>query len=135
MIPNQDAFDQLEPDFEEVIGPTKNYRVVWEKEKVAGFVDNIESMKQAIYLLLSTERYQYSIYSFNAGAQLADLIGKPVSYVASEVKRRIRDCLMQDDRITEVDNFKVTIKKNTVTVWYIAHTIYGDIEGEREVAF
>ena len=135
MIPQQEFFDELEPDFEETVGPTKNYKIVYEKDKVAGFTDNIEAMKQAIYLMLSVERYDFSIYSFNAGVEFKELIGKPVTYVASEVKRRIRECLLQDDRINEVDSFEVTIKKSSVIVKYVAHTIFGDLEEQQEVIY
>jgi hypothetical protein len=136
MIPQQDWYDEIDPNFEEEIGPTKNYRVVFSRDKIAGFVDELEGMKQAIYLLLTVERYDYSIYSFNAGAEFRRLIGKPTSYVVSEVKRVISECLLQDDRITAVDSFNVKVTgKGVVTVSYVAHTIFGDIPDEREVLF
>lgn len=135
MIPQQEFFDTLDTNFEEEIGPSRNYRILYDQNKIGGFVDGIEAMKQAIYLLLSVERYDFSIYSFNAGVEFKNLIGKPVNYVASEVKRRIRDCLLQDDRIEEVDSFEVTINRSAVIVRYTAHTIFGDIEQEQEVLY
>ncbi|XRD26102.1 hypothetical protein AABM34_06650 [Lysinibacillus fusiformis] len=42
---------------------------------------------------------------------------------------------MQDDRITEVDSFEVTITKNKVHVQYVAHTIFGEITAEKEVDY
>lgn len=127
--------DGLAADFEEVIGPTKNYKMIVDKNRVVGFIDEIEAMKQAIFLMLSVERYDHIIYSFNAGFESRDLFGKPTAYVASEVPRRIRDCLLQDDRILEVDSFKVTTKKGKVHVTYVAHTIFGEITEEREVDY
>lgn len=135
MIPNQIENDGLTADFEEVIEPSKNFKLLHEKNRCVGFVDEIEAMKQAIFLMLSVERYDHIIYSFNAGVEFRDLFGKPTSYVASEVKRRIRECLLQDDRINEVDSFKVTTHKNKVHVYFVAHTIYGQIEAERVVDY
>lgn len=127
--------DNLTADFEEVVEPSKNYNLIVEKNRCVGFIDEIEAMKQAIFLMLSIERYQHIIYSWNYGVELRDLFGMPTSYVASEVKRRIRDCLLQDERILEVDSFVVTTKKHKVHVKYTAHTIFGDVPGEKEVNY
>ncbi|KYG88984.1 hypothetical protein A0U40_13220 [[Bacillus] sp. KCTC 13219] len=127
--------DGLELDFEEAIEPSKNYRLLYDKNRCVGYVDELEAMKQAIFLMLSIERYNHIIYSWNFGVQFNDLFGKPTYYVASEVKRRIREALLQDDRINEVDSFIVTAHKNKVHIQYTARTIYGDVTGEREVEY
>jgi hypothetical protein len=126
--------DDLVNDFEEAESPpTKNFRLLKEKNRCMGFVDEIEALKQAIFLMLSIERYDHIIYSWNFGVEFKDLFGKPTAYVASEIKRRIRECLLQDDRINEVDSFVISTKRNKVHVQYTAHTIYGDISLEQEV--
>lgn len=134
MIP-QIVNDGLTLDFEEVIEPSKNYNLIMDKNRCVGFVDELEAMKQAIFLMLSVERYDHIIYTWNFGAEFKDLFGMPVTYVASEVKRRIQEALLQDDRINEVDSFVVTTKKNKVHVQYTARTIYGDITAEKEVEY
>ena len=70
---------------------------------IAGTADEKDAMMQAIYLILSTERYQYLIYGWDYGIETGDLIGRPPDYVQSELKRRIREALMWDDRVTAVD--------------------------------
>ena len=135
MLPKQIENDGLIVDFEEVIEPSKNYKLIHDTHRCVGFVDELEAMKQAIFLMLSIERYDHIIYSFNAGVEFRDLFGKPTPYVASEVKRRIRECLLQDDRIDEVDSFVVTTKKNKVHVQYTAHTVFGQITAEKEVDY
>lgn len=134
MIP-QIENDGLILDFEEVIEPSKNYQLLYDKNRCVGFVDELEAMKQAIFLMLSVERYDHIIYTWNFGVEFKDLFGKPVTYVASEAKRRIRDALLQDDRINEVDSFVVTTHKNKVHVQYTAHTIYGEITAGKEVEY
>lgn len=134
MIP-QTENDGLTLDFEEAVEPTKNFKLILEDNRCVGFVDELEAMEQAIFLMLSVERYDHIIYSWNAGVEFKDLQGMPTAYVASEVPRRIRECLLQDDRITEVDSFEVTAHKKKVHVKYIAHTIYGEIPLEREVDY
>ncbi|WP_400194605.1 DUF2634 domain-containing protein [Lysinibacillus telephonicus] len=135
MIPQQIVNDGLTPDFEEVVQPSKTYKLNLERNRCVGFVDGLQAVEQAIFLMLSIERYDYIIYSWNYGVEFKDLIGQPTAYVASEVKRRIRECLLQDERITEVDSFEVTANKNKVHVTFTAHTIFGEITIEREVDY
>lgn len=135
MLPNQVENDGLTTDFEEVIESSKTHYINFEKNRCAGFIDEREAMKQAIFLMLHIERYNHIIYSWNIGFESKDLIGQSTAYVASEVKRRIRECLLQDDRITEVDSFLVTTSKNKVHVKYTAHTIYGEVTAEKEVNY
>ena len=100
---------------------------------IAGFVDGIDAMKQAIYLILNTERYAYIVYSWNYGVELADLIGKPIPFVMSEAKRRITEALMQDTRIKGVSDFAFESQGSALQVTFTVHTIFGDIETDREV--
>lgn len=116
--------------------PSKNYKLHVEYNTISGVCDNLESMKQVIYKILSTERYEYIIYSWNYGIELVDLFGKPVNYVLSELRRRITEALVQDDRIKSVDGFEFnTVKKRTVNVKFTVHTIFGDIQEEKVVNF
>lgn len=95
----------------------------------SGYCDGIEAVKQSVFLILNTERYQCPIYSWDYGVELIDLIGKPLSYVSSEVQRRIMDALKYDNRITGVGDFEfeVTDKRN-LYVTFTIHTIYGQID-------
>lgn len=126
--------DDLISDFEEVVEPSKNYKMVG-KNRCVGFVDGLEAVKQAIFLILSVERYEHIIYSWNYGVEFNDLFGKPTSFVLSEIKRRIKEALVQDDRINSVDNFEFEVNKNKVYVTFTVHSIFGDFEGERTVSY
>ncbi|PJO43925.1 DUF2634 domain-containing protein [Lysinibacillus xylanilyticus] len=134
MIPQVDN-DGLTLDFEEVIEPSNTFKINNDLDRCYGTVDELEAIKQAIFLMLNIERFDHLIYSWNTGFESNDLIGQPTAYVASEVKRRIREALIQDDRITEVDSFVVTTNKNKVHVQYTAHTIFGEITAEKEVDY
>ena len=74
-------------------------RMIVESERIIGQCDDVEAIKQAIYNILNTERYQYIIFSWDYGVELKDLFGKPIDYVMPEVERRITEALVQDDRI------------------------------------
>lgn len=130
--------DNFGNDLEIVIqeDATETYKLNIEKDRVIGYTDELEAMKQAIYKIINTERYDYLIYSWNYGIELNDLFGEPIPYVYSEIKRRIIEALTQDTRIESVDAFSFEqIKRGEVFVRFTAHTTYGDVTEGRKVNF
>lgn len=115
------------------IQPSRTFKLNTDKNTINGTIDELEAVKQAIYLILNIERYDYVIYSWNYGFETKDLIGEEYSYVCSELKRRIEEALTQDTRITGADAFYFEKNKGKVNVTFTAHTIYGDAETETEV--
>lgn len=114
--------------------PSKTFKLNTEKSVINGTIDELEAVKQTIYLILNIERYEYVIYSWNYGFETKDLIGEEYSYVCSELKRRIEEALTQDTRIDSVDAFSFEKNKGKLHVTFTAHTIYGDTEEETEVS-
>jgi hypothetical protein len=114
--------------------PSKTYRMHIEKEYIGGTCDDLESIKQAVFKIVNTERYRHMIYSWNYGIELADLFGQRIGYVVPEIQRRITEALMQDDRVLAVDNFEFdTSKRHEVVCTFVVHTAYGSFESERAV--
>lgn len=113
--------------------PTNTYRIIIDKDRVSGETDGLEAMKQAVYLILSTERYAYPIYSWNYGVELKDLFGQPTTYVEAVLEYRIRDALMADERITDVRNFEFSSQKNTVSATFEVVTNQGNVQSTVEV--
>lgn len=125
MIPNVN--DEL-LTLEEVAQPSLTYALDIENGRVRGKTDGLEALKQAVYLILSTERYVNLIYSWNYGVELDGLIGQPKEYAIPEIKRRITEALTQDDRISAVDNFTFEKAKNAVHVTFTVHSDLGELE-------
>ena len=69
------------------------------------------------------------------GIELADLFGMPIPYVYSEVKRRITEALLADDRIMDVKNFELSHKGGDVSAKFEVVTKYGTIKTQKEVKF
>ena len=134
MIPSTTGF--LEQDFELEEQPTHTYKMNLDTGSIRGYTDGIDAMKQAIFKILQTERYQYIMYSWNYGIETLDLYGEPISYVCPELERRITEALLWDERIESVDNFEFDLpQKGVIHVSFIAHTIFGDVQAETEVNF
>ena len=132
MIPIVDS--DFTEDLEEVTEPDITFGINSDMTKVCSVIYGLESIKQAVYIMLNIERYQYIIYSFDFGVELQDLIGEPIDYIEAELERRISDCLEQDDRITEVTDFNFEKAENDkLLVSFSVNTIYGTIEETLEV--
>lgn len=114
--------------------PSKNYRMIISDERINGYNDELEAIRQTVYKILNTERYQYLIYSWDYGIELKDLFGESVDYVCAELERRITEALTQDDRIDDVTDFVFdTSKKGVVRAAFKVVTIFGSLDGETEV--
>lgn len=134
MLPRNSGL--LEQDFEIKPQPTFTYAMDMEMLRIRGNTDNLEAMEQVVYKIINTERYQYIIYGRNYGVQLIDLFGLPKTYVIPEIKRRITEALLWDDRITRVDNWTFSIpRRGAVEAHFRVVTIFGDIMIERTVNF
>lgn len=129
MLP--DSGSMLKQDFEIVERPSKTYR--FQTEMITGYADGLEAVKQAAFCILNTERYDWLIYSWNYGVELKGLFGKPMGLVKSKLKKRIKEALMQDDRIRGVDAFSFETSGRKLAVSFTIHTKFGDFEVEKEV--
>jgi hypothetical protein len=132
MTPKQDVEIDMER-IEKVTMPSLTWKIWADKRQVRGTVDEWEAMEQAVHKILQTERYRYAIYDWNYGVELEDLYGKNVAYVIPELKKRIEDALLSDDRITAVTDFSFQQEKGCVTTSFMVHTIFGEMKAERTV--
>ena len=133
MTPDTD--DILLNNIEEVKEQTsKTYYLNIEKNTISNFCDGIEAMKQTIYCILNTERFEHLIYSWNYGIESNHLIGENTTFVIPELERVITEALMQDTRISEVNNFEFEVKENTILAKFTVVTTVGEIEVEKVVS-
>lgn len=121
-------------NLEVVKQPSLQHKMNLNDSFIAGKCDGKEGLKQAVYKILSTERYENVIYSRNYGVELKDLFGQPVKTVIALIESRIKEALLQDDRITDVDGFIFdTSQKHKVSVTFTIHSELGDFEVLKEV--
>lgn len=135
MIPANNNSDLLEQDFEYETQPSRTYKLNMENNTISGgYVDGVEALKQAIYKILNTERFDYLIYSWNYGVEIKKLIGEHTSFAIPELERVITEAIMQDDRIEDVTDFEFIINKNIVTVKFKVISIEGITDIEKVVS-
>ena len=131
MLPQTDF--ELTSDFQIQNQPSYTFKLNSDDENIKGFVDDLQAVKQAIYLILNTQRYQYLIYDWNYGVEFDDLIGSEKNYAMVQIQSRITDALLQDDRIEAVVDFEFETKKKSITAYFVVKTIFGDVEEQKVV--
>lgn len=129
MIPISNLNAELEISNE--IKTSKTYKVT--SNTIQGYIDNNDALRQWIYKILNTERYEYPIYSFSYGIDLESLIGKDFDYVKIELRRRIKECLLVDERVNSVDKFQFRIEGDEMYCVFHVVSIYGDFTVSKEV--
>jgi hypothetical protein len=111
----------------------KTYKIDFKNHRISENIDGIESLEQAINIILNVDRYSCLIYDWNFGSELLDLVGKNIEYVKTESKRLIKEALLQDDRIQDVSNFTFEQEKDNLLVSFLVSSIYGNIHKKVEV--
>lgn len=91
---------------------------------IAGFIDEEEAIKQAIYHILNTERYAYDIYDDNYGVELEQYIGKDFDYLETTIENTLEEALTQDDRITGVE--VTSIEKLSNDIAKVQFTVFAN---------
>lgn len=115
--------------------PSKTFRIDFENGRICGLSDGLEAMRQAVVLLLSTERYRYIVHSRRYGAELESLIGQPTELALSQAQARISEALLTDDRIISVSEFEFRLDDSgrKWTASFAVETRYGNIQAEKEI--
>lgn len=84
------------------------YYIDPETKRMSSMIDNTDSVIQAIFKALGTEKYGYEIYSWEYGFLEDQFIGEDFDFVQTNLEYYVRECLSKDDRIIDITNFKVT---------------------------
>ncbi|HHV09263.1 MAG TPA: DUF2634 domain-containing protein [Clostridiales bacterium] len=121
MIPNTSM--DVTVSTTDTIETSKTYKII--SNTIQGYIDDNDALLQAIYKVLNTEKYEYPIYSFSYGIELENLIGQDKLYVQMELSRRIKECLLEDERITSVENFVFSFLKDSILCIFDVVSIYG----------
>ena len=114
--------------------PNLTYRLG--EKTIAGKIDKLESVKQAIYHIIPTERFSNPIYDGDCGIELEQYMGKYFGHLVAGIENTLREALCQDDRITDVqvDDVSRSEKQNDACiVEFTVFTIYGNLNEKLSV--
>lgn len=133
MLPTNQYEDEIEEEeLQEQEMPSKTYYMDQQNKVIVGTCDDDTALRQALYKILNTEFAEYVIYD-NYGFEKKDLHGKDMIYVQSELKERIREAVLSDDRFESVDDFSFERTKNKLHVRFTVTTAEMNEQIEKEV--
>ena len=112
--------------------------VAWDFEKDTPIIQNgdfkivegNEAIKVWVYKALLTPRYNYSVYSWDYGSELMDLVGKAYtqSLTKEEAKRYVKEALLINPYILEVTVIDTSFNNGLLSADIKLLTIYGESE-------
>ena len=88
--------------------------------------DGLEAIKVWIEKIIRTEKGRYHIYNnTDYGCHLEDLIignSYTIEFIEAELRREIKEALLQNPQITNVTGFLITRDKGSITVSLEVHS-------------
>nr|DAJ33512.1 MAG TPA: Protein of unknown function (DUF2634) [Caudoviricetes sp.] len=131
MFPFDLEDDEIDAEEIEEEPEKQEYEVDFETGKLTGkMISGIEAVKQWLTIALAIDRYKYTQYSWENGAELSSLIGQGYDrdYVDSEAERMIREVASLNEDITNATNFNIDFTGDRLTIAFTVETIYGEEE-------
>ncbi len=115
--------------------PGRTYHIDLRQKRIYGYCDGIEAIRQAVYKILATVRFEQVIYSDNYGSRIIDCMDRLKPYVWAEIEDTITQALLYDDRITALEGFEFTEDKGNkvLNVNFTVKTTLGDFTYTKEV--
>ena len=114
--------------------PSKTWIIDRNTMQVACMDEGLKAVRQAVEIALNVERYRWTIYSANFGAELGDLVGQDAALITAEIPRLVEGALSVDDRVIQVEGYVFTrTGPASMHVSFTVRTVYGDLIEEMQI--
>lgn len=102
--------------------------IIDENTKEYKIVEKDEALKAWIYKAIKIARYRYQIFTSDYGTELEELIGNKYTkgYTESEAIRFIREALMVNEYIRNVNIIDASFENDKLTVNINVDTVYSE---------
>lgn len=121
----EDALDEKEI-------PSKTYYLNFEKGRIIGRCDGITALKQFIHKVLITSRGDYPVlYTDDYGSDIENaVLGESTTeeYLTTVIPRLVKDCLLVDDRISDVYDINAKIVGEKLFINFCVSSDFGNFD-------
>lgn len=117
--------------------PSLTYRLDLDKGRIAGKIDKLEAVNQAIRKAIITPRFKCLIYDNQYGSEIEDAVisnDATQEYIETAIEGFITDALKPDTRILGVSDFSVLFDNDSAYISFKADTIFGVTAVEEVIA-
>ncbi|MEC0089323.1 DUF2634 domain-containing protein [Paenibacillus macquariensis] len=133
MIPQSDI-EMSDEELEPVALPSRTYKLDLVNKRISSqTIDGLEAIKQVVFKILSTTRFEHLIYSNDFGSEVDLSANRGRSVFESEIERWVKEALTQDDRIIAVTSFKFAYELDNALIQFTVETEYGRYQETKEV--
>ena len=101
--------------------------------RIRGPGDGWEAVRQAVEIVVSVERFKWQIYSPNFGTDYDGLLGTEPGFAASELRRRLEDSFLPDNRMLGIKDFSWSFSGVSLSASFTVRTVFGDVRSGMEV--
>lgn len=132
----EDNDELLEEELDEETVEPCEYEIDIKTGQLTGrIVYGIEAIKMWIYLTLNTPRYKSTIFPWSHGHEFEELMGKGYTeeVAGSEAERMTKECLLENEYITEIADFECEFTESTLKLKFRVVTTYGNYNEEVEI--
>ncbi len=127
------AFLDGELGIENVEVSSLTYRMDWDRKRITGQINGLEAVQQSVAKILRTDRFEHLIYSSDYGTEWGLVLGKDRLLVRAEIKRVISEALLQDERITGLEDMEVAFNSDGLIIYCTVLTHYGNFQLRKEM--
>ncbi len=113
--------------------PSKTWVIDRIRGRIVKQCDGFDAILQSVQKILLTERYAEHIYSTFYGIEIADMIGKPTSYIRAALPQAVKEALKQDDRIKNVTVENIEVSGDSVSFTINVTTNQGSISSSETI--
>ncbi|MEN1969031.1 DUF2634 domain-containing protein [Lentibacillus sp. N15] len=122
------------PDEDVEIETLRTYKIDYETMTITKeIIEGMEAIRQFIYMVLRTQRYEHFIYSTDYGSEIDALLSDSEvtqEFKIMELPRLITEALIYDERIDDVTDFDIKQEFDAFRVSFAVHTVEGILEIE-----
>lgn len=111
---------------------SKTYKL--ENKRISGKIDGKAAVAQAIELAITAERWRFPIFSGDYGCELEGLFEQDDRPSRERIRLMLEDTLLEDDRISAVEDVFISFKGDVATISFTAVTEFGNVNAERSVS-
>ena len=112
--------------------PSKTYYLNFEKGRIIGRCDGITALKQFIHKVLITSRGDYPVlYTDDYGSDIENaVLGESTTeeYLTTVIPRLVKDCLLVDDRISDVYDINAKIVGEKLFINFCVSSDFGNFD-------
>lgn len=97
-------------------------------------VEGLEAVESWAFRALQTQRTKFEIFTWDYGLDIESFVGRVLTDKNKiDLTKEITECLLENNHITNVADFKFTTDKNKVYISFKIITAYGELSEEVEL--